>query len=106
KRLQPRVGELELAEVGAAVGTRVERVDGIGGAEPVDALAEGDVELVDAAKAIRQIGVSPDTGAAQAIARAGRRIGIVENDAVGIAHESKSGEGEIAFARSNHWIAQ
>ena len=62
QRLRAAERCFDLGEVDTAGGTRSERIAVVGAAEPFDALAEGNVELVDALQAVGVVAVGLDLG--------------------------------------------
>ena len=64
----------DLAEIDPAAAARGERIAVVGAAEAVDALAEGDAELVDAAELVGEVGLGRTRNAAQPVERLRRRL--------------------------------
>src|SRR6516165_2854050 len=106
QRLQPRHRQLHLAEIDPAVGARGKLLSVLGGAEPADALAEHEIELIDAADCVGGIRVHSHAHAAHAVVRARRFVREVEEYAAVIAPEPQSADVEITLARANDRVAQ
>ena len=78
----------------------------LGGAEAADALAEDEVELIDAADLIGGIRFHAHAHAAHAVVRARRLVRKVEENAPVVAPEPQPADVEIALACTDDWIAQ
>ena len=106
QRLHPRDRQLHLGEVDPAVEARGEIAAVLGAAEALDALAEDEEELVDAAQGVGRVAVYANAKAAQAIERARRRSRQVEEDAAILGPEREGGDVEVALAGADDRVAQ
>src|SRR5215510_5448030 len=106
QRRQPRYRQLHLAEIDPAVGARGKLLPVLSGAEPADALAEHEIELIDAADRVGGIRVHSHAHAAHAVVRARRLVCEIEEYAAVIAPEPQPADVEIALARANDRVAQ
>src|SRR5262249_56436894 len=94
------------AEIDPAVDARRKVLSVLGGAEPADALAEDELELIDAADRVGGIRVHSHAHAAHAVVRARRLVREVEENAAVIAPEPQPADVEIALARADDRVTQ
>src|SRR5262249_56915835 len=97
---------LALAQTRSAAGWRGERLAVLSGVAPAHALAEDEIELIDAADRVGGIGVHAHAHAAHAVVRARRLVREVEENAAVIAPEPQPADVEIALARADSRVTQ
>src|SRR5439155_14686625 len=106
QRADPRWRQLHFAEIDSAVEARGKVLSVLGGAEAADALAEDEVELIDAADLIGGIRFHAYAHAAHAVMRARRLVRKVEEKATVIAPEPQPADVEIALAGADDGVNQ
>src|SRR5580704_3382055 len=101
QRLQSRERRLGLGEIDAAIEAAGQRLAVLGAADALQALAQDQVDLIDAIDRIGPVGIDLEAAAAQAIQRAWRLGRIIEDDAFVLRHEPERGHRKIALARAD-----